>query len=136
MRRVDNIIIHCTGTPQHTTIASIQRHWREVMKWRSPGYHVIIEANGNTVILAPDSQVCNGVAGQNANSVHVSYIGGVDAQNKPLDNRTAGQRSSLIRVVREWKRKYPAARVRGHNDFAAKACPSFKVIEPDFLIAQ
>jgi N-acetylmuramoyl-L-alanine amidase len=128
MRQIQYIVLHCTATPQNTAVASIQRYWREVLKWKSPGYHRIIDATGKVHKLAEDSQVCNGVAGHNSKSIHISYIGGVDANNKPLDNRTMGQRSAMEALVREYKAKYPGAKVCGHNDFTKlKACPSFDV---------
>lgn len=91
------------------------------------GYHVIIEANGNIVRLAPDTAVCNGVGGHNANSLHVSYIGGIDARGVPKDTRTEAQKASLLKVLTEWKQKYPRAVIQGHKDFpnVRKACPSF-----------
>lgn len=127
MRKITHLVVHCTATPQTTTITSIQRHWRDVLKWRSMGYHVIIEANGSVTRLAPDSAVCNGVAGHNATSLHVSYIGGVDSRGRGFDNRTQAQKESLLRVLKEWKRLYPKAVIQGHRDFAGvkKECPSF-----------
>lgn len=128
MRNITHLVVHCTATPQNSTVASIQRHWRERLKWRSPGYHVIIEANGNIVRLADDSVVCNGVAGHNSTSLHVSYIGGIRVPSGiPHDTRTDAQKAALLRVLHEWKQKYPRAVIQGHRDFAGvkKACPSF-----------
>jgi N-acetylmuramoyl-L-alanine amidase len=129
MRQIRTIVVHCTATSQSTRIDSIQRYWREQMKWRSPGYHLIIEGNGSVTRLAPDSAVTNGVAGHNANSLHVAYIGGIDSLGRPLDNRTQAQKEALLRVIKEWKRLYPGAVIRGHRDFANKACPSFPAKE-------
>lgn len=127
MRTITHLTVHCTATPQTTTVASIQRHWKDVLKWKSSGYHVIIEASGKIVRLAPDSAVCNGVAGHNSNSLHVSYIGGVDASGKAKDTRTFAQKSSLYTVLLEWKKLYPNAVILGHRDFpnVRKDCPSF-----------
>ena len=128
MRTITHLVVHCTATPATASVASIQRHWREVLKWRAMGYHVIIEANGNVVRLADDSAVCNGVAGHNATSLHVSYIGGIRLPSGiPHDTRTDAQKAALERVLREWKQKYPRAVIQGHRDFpnVRKACPSF-----------
>lgn len=129
MRTINNIVIHCTATAQTATVRSIRRYWREVLGWRSPGYHRIVEADGTMVVIAPDSAVCNGVAGHNANSLHISYVGGIDGLNMPKDTRTNAQRVTLERQVREWRRLYPNARILGHRDFPGvkKACPSFDV---------
>jgi N-acetylmuramoyl-L-alanine amidase len=128
-RRIKNIVLHCTATPQSAKVESIQRYWREHLKWKSPGYHRIIQPDGNVVKLAEDSQVCNGVAGHNSVSIHISYIGGVDSNNKPLDNRTPQQVAAMVQLIKEYHAKYPDARICGHRDFPGvnKACPSFDV---------
>ena len=127
MRKITHIAIHCSATPQTTTVQSIVNYWRNVLKWKNPGYHVLIEPNGRINYLAPDTAVCNGVAGHNQTSLHVSYIGGVDRQNRTVDNRTPQQISAMIQVINEWLKLYPNAIVQGHRDFpnVRKACPSF-----------
>jgi N-acetylmuramoyl-L-alanine amidase len=133
MRNIKYIVLHCTATPQTTTVASIQRYWAENLRWKNPGYHYLIKPNGDIVQLLQIGQVSNGVAGYNSVSIHISYIGGVDADNKPFDNRTAAQISSQILLLRKMKSLFPAAEIKGHRDFSgvAKACPSFEVA--DFL---
>jgi N-acetylmuramoyl-L-alanine amidase len=125
MRKIQNIVLHCTATPQNTTVESIQRYWEEQLKWKSPGYHKIIKADGSVITLANDEQICNGVAGHNAASVHISYIGGQGG----VDTRTPAQTQALQTLVLEYLAKYPGARVLGHRDFPGvkKDCPSFDV---------
>lgn len=129
MRQINNIVLHCTATPQNTTIASIQRHWREVNKWSNPGYHWIIKPDGEAVNLLPIDKPSNGVAGHNKDSIHISYIGGVDKTGKAVDNRTPEQIATQIRLITELKEQFPNAEVKGHKDFpnVAKSCPSFDV---------
>jgi len=126
MRAITHLVVHCTATPQTTTVASIQRYWRENLKWKSPGYHFLIEANGTVHNLQPINLPSNGVAGHNANSIHVSYIGGVNGQ-KVVDNRTEAQKTALLTILRDLKKQFPRAVIQGHRDFprVAKACPSF-----------
>ena len=122
MRTITHLVVHCTATPKHTTIASIRKYWRQALGWKSVGYHRIIDAVGNVTILAPDSAITNGVQGHNATSLHVCYIGGKDR-----DDRTIGQRQAIAGVLLEWLKKYPTARICGHRDFpnVHKACPQF-----------
>lgn len=126
MRTITHIVVHCTATPQTTTVASIQRYWREKLKWKSPGYHFLIEANGTVHNLHPITLPSNGVAGHNANSIHLSYIGGVNGQ-RAVDNRTEAQKTALLRILTDLKQQFPNAIIQGHRDFprVAKACPSF-----------
>ncbi len=127
MRVISHLVVHCTATAQTATVAAIQRYWRETLKWRAMGYHVLITPDGTAHRLAPDTAICNGVAGYNSHSLHVSYIGGVDSRGRAIDNRTEAQKATLLRVLTEWKRQYPKAVIQGHRDFAGvrKACPSF-----------
>lgn len=131
MRRIMNIVLHCTATPQTATIASIQKYWREVLGWKSPGYHWIIKPDGEAVSLLPIYQVSNGVAGYNAHSIHISYIGGIDKKGKAIDNRTALQKEKTIELLKILKKQFPDAHICGHRDFPGvkKECPSFDVKE-------
>ena len=126
MRRIDWLVVHCSATPQTTTVASIQRYWREHLKWKSPGYHFLIEANGTVHNLQPINLPSNGVAGHNANSIHISYIGGVNGQ-RAVDNRTEAQKREILRLLTDLKKQFQNAKIQGHRDFprVAKACPSF-----------
>lgn len=129
MREIKYIVLHCTATQPYATVEAIQRYWREQLKWKAPGYHYIVSANGGVKQLAEESAVTNGVAGFNSVSIHVSYIGGVDPKNQPADTRTPDQLASMKALVKKLKARYPKAIIQGHRDFprVAKACPSFEV---------
>lgn len=129
MRQIKNIVLHCTATPQTTTVASIQHYWKESLKWKSPGYHHIILPDGTVADLLPIEKPSNGVAGHNANSIHISYIGGVDGRGRAVDNRTPLQIASQIELLKKYKAMFPEARILGHRDFPGvkKECPSFDV---------
>jgi N-acetylmuramoyl-L-alanine amidase len=131
MRKINHIVLHCTATPQTTTVESIKRHWKEVNGWSKPGYHFLIKPDGEAVKLLPIEQPSNGVAGHNSDSIHISYIGGVDSAGKPVDNRTDAQKQTQIELLKELKAQFPNADILGHTDFpgVSKACPSFDVKE-------
>ncbi len=131
MRKIHNIVLHCTATSQTTKVSSIVKFWKEVNGWSAPGYHFIIKPDGTYENLQPIEKPSNGVAGQNAHSVHISYIGGVDKLNRPVDNRTGAQKQTQIDLIKRLKVQFPDAKILGHRDFpgVAKACPSFDVAE-------
>ena len=103
MREIKFLAVHCTATPQTATVSSIQSYWRNVLKWKMPGYHFIIKPNGEVVQLLDIEKVSNGVKGFNSVSINISYIGGVDAQNKPIDNRTEAQKKALLDLLKKLK---------------------------------
>lgn len=127
MRTIKYIAVHCTATAQTATVENIQKYWREHLGWQLPGYHFIIKPNGEIAHLLDIEKVSNGVAGFNHEIINISYIGGVDANNVPKDNRTDAQKSSLLKLLKELKTKFPNSIIQGHKDFpnVKKACPSF-----------
>lgn len=131
MREIKFLAVHCTATPQTATVSSIQSYWRNVLKWKMPGYHFIIKPDGEVVQLLEIEKVSNGVKGFNSVSINISYIGGVDAQNKPIDNRTEAQKKALLDLLKKLKKQFPKAIIQGHRDFpkVKKACPSFNAKE-------
>lgn len=127
MREIKYIAVHCTATPQTTSIDSIRNFWKKNLGWKMPGYHFIIKPDGEIVELLSIDQVSNGVAGYNSKTINVCYLGGVDKNNKPIDNRTEAQKKALNTKLTELKKKFPKAIIQGHRDFpkVAKACPCF-----------
>lgn len=127
MREIKYIAVHCTATPQTTTVESIKHYWKTHLGWKMPGYHFIIKADGEVIQLLDLKEVSNGVKGYNAQTVNVCYIGGIDRLGKPIDNRTPQQKESLKRLLKELKTKFKTAIIQGHRDFpnVKKACPCF-----------
>lgn len=127
MRTIKYLVLHCTATPQSTTVISIKRYWQNFLRWKSPGYHFIIKPNGEIVELLPIEHIANGVRGYNSESIHISYIGGVDKYQRPLDNRTSYQIGSTKFLLNRLKKQFPKAEILGHRDFpnVNKACPCF-----------
>jgi N-acetylmuramoyl-L-alanine amidase len=155
MRKINNIVLHCTAGPQTQTVEVIQAYWRSI-GWKTDGYHHIIKPDGTIVDLVPIEKPSNGVAGHNADSIHICYIGGVEVKKgvndkgkpinvigKALDNRTPEQIISQIQLIVKYKEMFPNAKVLGHRDFSPdknrdgiiqpsewmKTCPSFSVRE-------
>jgi N-acetylmuramoyl-L-alanine amidase len=128
MREIKYIVIHCTASQPNATKQSILSYWKDVLKWKSVGYHRLIDANGIIYELAKYENPTNGVKGYNSNSIHFSYIGGIDAKGKPKDTRTQKQKDSLLELIKQAKKQFPNAIIQGHKDFpnVKKACPSFE----------
>lgn len=137
MRNITLIVVHCTAGAQTQRASDIVRYHtlprrRGGLGWSTPGYHYIVEPSGFIAQVVPDWDIANGVKDHNATSIHVAYIGGVDATRRdlpPLDNRTEAQKRSLRELLARLKRLYPSARIVGHRNLARKACPSFDAMK-------
>ena len=127
MREINYLVLHCSATQPDAKIESIQNYWRKNLGWKSPGYHYVIKADGEIVPLLSIDKVSNGVAGYNSQIINISYIGGIDKTGKPKDTRTEEQKSSILKLLKDLKKRFPSAKIQGHRDFpkVAKACPSF-----------
>lgn len=127
-RRITEIIIHCSATPEYKnyTAADIRR-WHKQQGWSDIGYHFVIQLDG-TIEEGRHVDVvgahCNG---HNQRSIGVCYIGGVAADGRtPKDTRTELQKNALLSLLIDLKGMYPEATIYGHHDFdKGKACPSF-----------
>lgn len=132
MRNIQYIVIHCTATRQDAKVEAIQNYWRNTLKWKSSGYHILIEADGTRNYLQPFDKPANGARGFNQESIHISYIGGVDAKGKAFDNRTEKQKASILIAIKE-AMQYAKTKpiIQGHRDFpnVYKDCPSFDCSE-------
>lgn len=128
-RKIDTIFIHCAATPEgkNFTVADI-RAWHKQRGWSDIGYHYVVYRDGSVHVGRPIGQVGAHVSGHNTGSIGIVYVGGVSADSKSAkDTRTPEQRSSLLWLTQQLAMKHKVKRVTGHNQYAAKACPSFDV---------
>ena len=126
-RKITEIIVHCAATPEGKdfTVEDITR-WHKQRGFRTIGYHYVVYRDGSVHPGRPEGEIGAHCTGHNAGSIGICYIGGVAADGKtPKDTRTAEQRKALLMLLRSLREKYPKAKIYGHRDFAAKACPSF-----------
>lgn len=139
-RSIARIVVHCTATAQTVTTAQLLDGFRR-RGWTAPGYHLLVFPAGSLRCIWPLDRVANGARGYNATSVHVAWVGGVDASGRPTDNRTPAQRAALRELVRRLARRFPGADIVGHRDLSpdlngngivdpwerVKECPCFDV---------
>lgn len=128
MRKIDKIILHCSATKegQHFTVDDINQ-WHIARGFAKIGYHYVIYLDGSVHKGRSEELIGAHCLGHNATSIGICYIGGLDSKGNPKDTRTEAQKAALIKLVSQLKVQYPKAKVHGHNEFAAKACPCFNV---------
>jgi N-acetylmuramoyl-L-alanine amidase len=128
MRKIDKIIIHCAATKPSMDIGVKEiTEWHLAKGWKTIGYHYVIRRNGTIETGRNKDRIGAHTEGQNANSLGVCMAGGINDKGQPADNFTKSQWGSLERLMRILKADFPWATIHGHNEFAAKACPSFDV---------
>lgn len=127
MRTINEIIVHCSATPdgKDYTVEDIDR-WHRQKGWDCIGYHYVIYRDGSIHGGRSEEKIGAHCVGHNRNSIGVCYIGGLATDGKtPKDTRTPAQKTALVKLLRILKQRYPKATIHGHRDFAKKACPSF-----------
>lgn len=129
-RRINEIIIHCTATPEGREV-SLQElyNWHKARNFIDIGYHFVVHIDGTIESARPLNIMGAHCEGHNAHSIGISYVGGTrrDDPQKPKDTRTEAQRAQIWNLVYYLLRYFPSATIHGHNEYAAKACPCFNV---------
>ena len=75
-------------------------------------------------------EITNGVANMNSITRSFVYVGGVAKDGKtPKDTRTDKQKETMAAYIFKMIAVHPDILVCGHNQFAAKACPSFDTVK-------
>lgn len=130
MRKINEIIIHCTATPEGraVSVADVDR-WHRQRGFFGIGYHYLVLLDGTVCEGRPLWQVGAHCLEHNTHSIGICYVGGLDRRMQPKDTRTPLQRIALRRLIGSLLQQFPGARVFGHRDFAAKACPCFDAKE-------
>lgn len=148
MRPITEIIVHCTDTRPdwwatrktsmkvaevrgwHMSPAPVGRGWSDI------GYHFLIDRDGTRAVGRRVDRVGSHVLGHNTGTIGVALFGGhgSSADDRFVDHFTPAQRTALRAQIAELRRRFPAIiKLSGHNDYAAKACPGFRVRDADWI---
>jgi N-acetylmuramoyl-L-alanine amidase len=123
--KVNNLVLHTSAG--FSGVEGIENFWRDNLGWKSKGYSVLIETDGTTWYLNDNTArhgytktynkgkcfefITNGVAGNNSDSVHICYIGGIEVVGKDSkgqsiykgkDTRTPQQKASIEVVISQF----------------------------------
>lgn len=129
MRRITYIVIHCTAGSAQQKTEDIITYWKRKLGWKTVGYHKLISSDGIVETLASDETVTNGVKGHNHHSIHICYKGGWNSQ----DTRTQEQKTALLNVISQYKKKYPDAIVLGHRDLSPDLNRDGKITQNEWV---
>lgn len=117
MRKINKVIIHCSATPEGRdyTVADIDR-WHRERGFNEIGYHYVVYRDGSVHTGRDVAKIGAHCKGQNADSIGICYIGGLDANGKAKDTRTEAQKRALRVLVAKLVKEYPIKEILGHRD--------------------
>ncbi len=136
MREIKRAIIHTTATDPNWMEgqgAEAKRdeidRWHKDKGWNGFGYHGLIDRPGDYIQGRPYHTQGAHVSGHNGDSIGVTLVGGrgSSADDEFSDNFTNEQEVALIEWMEEVNELFPGITFHGHNEFANRACPGFRV---------
>ena len=121
------LVLHCSATrcTQDYTVRQLLRDHR-ARGFRTVGYHFYVRRDGTLTQHRGLLEVGAHCRPYNRCSIGICYEGGLDAEGRPADTRTAAQTERLHDLFGRLRRLFPQAVVCGHRDLpgtAPKACP-------------
>jgi N-acetyl-anhydromuramyl-L-alanine amidase AmpD len=137
MRHIDEIIIHCTATtpefmkdePSLAKVETVRRWHTQERGWSDIGYHWLIDRDGTVLPGRPEYRTGAHVRGKNKSTIGISLFGGYasNESDKFSDHFTPEQDEALRKLLSEVSERHSIEKIAGHNDYAPKACPGFRV---------
>jgi hypothetical protein len=138
MRAITEINVHCSDTlPNWLASGGLDAQFKEIRRWHvidngwpEIAYHYVIGRDGNIKRGRPHKMVGSFEPRVNAKAIGICLIGG--RKSSPTDpfekHYTPEQDETLRKLIDRLQRDYPGIKkVTGHNDYANRACPGFKV---------
>tara|TARA_R110000772_G_C13090165_1_gene418473 strand:+ start:196 stop:606 length:411 start_codon:yes stop_codon:yes gene_type:complete len=129
MRKIEEIIIHCTDTfaDMDVDIELIRKWHVEERGWSDVGYHYLIRRDGSVETGRDIHRPGAHAVGHNKHSIGLAITGGKARGDESATNFTQAQWNSLEDFVVSLVEQFPDASVIGHNNVSKKACPTFDV---------
>ena len=117
--------------PTTEKVAEIRRWHVQQRGWRDIGYHWVIDRDGGVAPGRPETEIGAHVEGHNAGTIGICLLGGYGASANDIFemNFTAAQAAAVKQLIAGIIGRTAIRKVSGHNDYAAKACPGFRVAE-------
>ena len=112
MRKIDMIVVHCSGSRcNHPyTVEQLRHDHVDVNGWFDIGYHYYITRDGKVHECRPVERMGAHARGANANSIGICYEGGLDAKGCIADTRTAAQKDAMFWLIINLHHRFPDIR--------------------------
>lgn len=130
MRKIDEIIIHCTDNrfDSKITMDDLRRdHLRR--GFSDIGYHYVVFSDGRVEQGRPlEKRGAHCKAGNhNRHSIGIAYVGGRNRDQVHSDTRSSAQKAALKNLIIGLLQLFPTIKtIVGHYDYdKSKVCPCF-----------
>ena len=136
---VDEIIVHCAATrPDWMSGNTFAQRFAEIRRWHVQdrgwndlGYHHVIDRDGAIMAGRKETVIGAHTADQNKNrgTIGICLLGGHGSSENDRFSQhfTPAQDAALRGLIASIGLRTQIKRVTGHQDYAAKACPGFRV---------
>lgn len=127
MRPISEIIVHSTATPKgmNASAKDIDK-WHRQRGFNCIGYHFVILRSGQIERGRAIEMAGAHCKGNNADTIGVAYVGGLNESKQSADTRTIAQKQALVILIKQLLKQYPTIhKISGHRDYCNTACPSF-----------
>lgn len=103
--------------------------WHKARGWKGFGYHWLIDRDGKRIAGRPETEIGAGVRGRNRGRIHICLVGGFGASKAdPFERHfTEAQDASARELIEEIQDRANIRSIKGHSQYANKACPGFNV---------
>ena len=131
MRPINYIVVHCTESQPTEKLGDLKNKWREKTTLKSPPFHFIIHPNGEVEKLLWEGFVAPGSNAKNKECIHIAYMGGINHEGNPVDNRTQRQNEALFYKLVQLSDDFRDAQIIGLRDL-----PDEKTVNPCFDVKE
>lgn len=142
---VNEVCLHTSATTTEWCRGKTVAQMREEIRgwhvndrgWKDIGYHYVIAPDGSIAIGRPETVIGAGVEGHNRGVIHICMVPIVTIlkMGRFVDFYTAAQRVTVREMLLNIEKSVGRGKlsVTGHNVYANKLCPGFKVVQGDWL---
>lgn len=138
---VHEAILHTSATPFGWARGKTNRQMFDEIKrwhvqdngWRDIGYHRVAMPDGEIWIGRSLYEIGAHVRERNRGTIGICMVGPGTPVGKPQDHYTDAQIEAVRAYLRELAELTDLHWVTGHNDYARRDCPGFKVRSHDWF---
>lgn len=137
-REIKGIVVHCSATKEYKPYNFREIEAMHKRKFKNIGgcccgYHFLILLDGTIVQTKALQFIGQHVAGFNASTIGICYIGGLSASGASKDTRTVAQKQSMYKILKSLKELFPKATIKGHREYSPDKNKNNKIDKNEWL---